>query len=78
MLKSMFESMRYVSVNPLLSNVVTPDNEARAMNVGDIDITVNVASMNDDADIEDLSTKLGEQFVKELSKKGYMTGNYAF
>ena len=48
------------------------------VSIGNVNIEITEASFANDADIDAVAQRVGDAFVKELSKQGFRTPNYAF
>lgn len=46
--------------------------------VGDVNVTINNAEINDDRSIDELAERVGSAFAKNLTKQGLHIANYAF
>ena len=46
--------------------------------VGDVNVTINKAEINDDRSIDELAERVGSAFAKNLTKQGLHIANYAF
>ena len=47
-------------------------------NIGEVNITINEASISDDTDISELAERVGNEFVKNLNQQGFATSKYSF
>jgi hypothetical protein len=61
-----------------MSNIDSARFSNNGVSVGDVNITINEASLNSDEDIEVLASRVGDAFVRELNKTGFNTLNYSF
>ena len=75
-LKRLTDSMSYVSV----PSMYFPGKEFFGNNstVGDINIVINQAQINNDSDLDKLATEIGRKFTKQLSKEGLNLAGYAW
>ena len=78
LLRKFLDASKYVRIDPLMSNINASSFVNGGSTIGDINITITEASFEGDADIEEVAHKVGEAFVRELGKTGFMTANYAF
>ena len=78
LLRKFLDASKYVRIDPLMSNINASSFVNGGSTIGDINITITEASFENDADIEEVAHKVGEAFVRELGKTGFMTANYAF
>ena len=75
-LKRLTDSMSYVSA----PSMYFPGKEFFGNNstVGDINIVINQAQINNDSDLDKLATEIGRKFTKQLSKEGLNLAGYAW
>ena len=78
MIRSWLDSARYVRMRPFMSNIDSSSFGGNNTTIGDVNITITEASFKEDADYEKVAERVGEVFVKELEKQGFMSSNYAF
>ena len=63
--------------NAVIPYVDPIDTENNNVSVGDINIVLNEAKLENDADYEAVANKVGQVFAKELTKQGVrMTFNF--
>lgn len=69
-------AFQYVSAGSFIdpSSYIKENNYS----VGDVNITINQAEINNDQDIHQLAKKIGDAFTRELTKTGFNTASYAF
>lgn len=60
----------FSSISPYMTQVASDDTYNNTVNVGDINIALYEAKLEDDADYDTIATKVGQKFAKELSKQG--------
>ena len=77
LLRSMLNSFDIIKKSPYMS-YIDPSMYGNTSNVGDINITINQAELNSDADIEDVAKRVGQAFSKELQRNGLNLSGYAF
>ena len=71
--------MGYVQVPNIFHDVSEATQSGQnGFNVENVNITLNEAQLNDDADYEQVAEKVGNLFVKELGKRGMNTLSYSF
>ncbi len=46
--------------------------------IGEVSVTINGATFEDDADYEKIAQRVGEEFAKELQRQGFSTARYNF
>jgi hypothetical protein len=63
------------NITPDVSSAINANSGFRIDNVA---ITLNEAQLKDDADYEEVAQKVGDIFVKELSKQGMNVMSYSF
>lgn len=76
-IRRLTEALNYVSVAPMM----TPSSDlmqGNTQNIGDINITINEAKINNDYDVAKLADQVSSQFTKALSKRGLNLTQYAF
>ena len=75
-MRAFLNAFDYVSVNHMFSR---PDPSMYQSNstIGDINITINQAEINNDTDIDKLAQRVGQAFTKELSRQGLNLAGYA-
>ena len=78
LLRGFLDASKYVKMRPFVSNIDSGAFTGGGSTIGDVNITITEASFESDADIEKVAAKVGDVFVKEISKQGFMTANYAF
>ena len=61
-----------------MSNIDSGRYVGNSQNIDTLTIEINEASLNSDEDLEELAARVGNEFVKELSKQGFATANYSF
>jgi len=77
LLRSMLDTFTYVKNSPYMS-YIDPSMYNNNTNVGDINITINQAEINSDADVDNLAKRVGQAFTKELQRNGLNLSGYAF
>jgi TP901 family phage tail tape measure protein len=77
-LKALLNASSYVQT-PNFSTVDTAGyGNNNSINIDEIQIVVNEASFADEDDYDAFALKVGDAFVKQLSKRGITTANYSF
>ena len=77
-LKALLNAAYYVQA-PSFSTVDTAGyGTNNNINIDEIQIVVNEASFADEDDYDAFALKVGDAFVKQLSKRGFTTANYSF
>ncbi len=69
------EALRYVYVSP--GFIPSSDMFSSNNTYGDINITINQAELNSDADIDDVARRVGKAFTRELSRDGFNLTGYS-
>ena len=71
--------MGYANVSNIVPDVSGAiNNRASNMNIDNVTITLNEAQLKEDADYEQVAERVGDIFVKELSKQGMNVLSYSF
>jgi len=77
MIQRMTDALNYIrltpSINPSVGTFDRPEQ-----NFGDINITINQATLENDADIGEVARRVGRAFTKQLSKEGLNLSRYSF
>ena len=76
LVRNMIDAMSYVRYIPQKYNIET--DKDKSTQIEEINVVINQAQLNNDDDIELVAQKVGEAFVKELSKTGAHTLKYSF
>jgi hypothetical protein len=77
LLRTFLDEARYVKVN--MPTLAIDDSMASGSNtVGEVNITINEATISSDEDIDELAKKIGESFTRELTVNGFNTSQYSF
>lgn len=64
---------------PNLSPSIDPSTiGGNIANIGDVNVTIEEAELNDDRDYDEIAQIVGEKFAKEISKQGINTAKYNF
>jgi hypothetical protein len=63
----------FTPVNPKMTSVDSSNMENNITTVGDVNITLNEAKLQEDADYYEVAQHVGQVFAKELSKQGIRT-----
>lgn len=78
LLRNYLDEARYVGVRlPMFSPDGSMFSDTKNT-IGNVEITINEATISSDEDIETLAHKIGESFTRELSVNGFNTASYAF
>ena len=75
-MRGFLDSFSMVHVNPVVSTIGQGQFSSNTNSIGDINIVINEASISDDVDINQLATRIGQQFTSELSRQGMHISNY--
>ena len=76
--RMMLDQLNYIKKLPTISRVPDGSFVNNETSIGDVYVTINEAEINGDQDIDELAKKVGQSFVKQLSRSGFNTANYAF
>lgn len=77
LMRAMLDSFKYITVKSAttsLSDLSLKGNTS----VGDINITINAAEFKSDEDYDKVARKVGQAFVKEITKQGLNLSGYSF
>lgn len=79
-LESLRDSMLDTRIHlPNLSPSIDPSTiGGNIANIGDVNITIEEAELNDDRDYDEIAQIVGEKFAKEISKQGINIAKYNF
>lgn len=79
-LESLRDSMLDTRIHlPNLSPSIDPSTiGGNIANIGDINVTIEEAELNDDRDYDEIAQIVGEKFAKEISKQGINIAKYNF
>lgn len=77
LMRNLLDTALALQTEPTISQIQSSDYN-NSQRFGDVVITINQAELKDGADFDDVARKVGEAFVKELSRNGMTTANYAF
>lgn len=78
MIREWLDEAKYANYRATVSNIDGSMFGTSGFNTGDIYVNITEASLNNDDDIEAVAEKVGQAFVRQISKQGLMTANYAF
>ena len=78
LIRSFLDEAKYVNYRATVSNIDSNAFNGNSQNIGELVINITEAQFKDDADFDEVAHRVGEQFVKELSKQGFNTMSYAF
>lgn len=78
MMRNWIESAKYVQYRSTVSNIDGSAFNGSSQNIGELIINITEAQFKDDADFDEVARRVGNQFVKELSKQGFHTMSYSF
>lgn len=78
LIRGWLDAYQTVNMRPHISNIDSGSFSGAGMSIGNVNIEINEAVLGNDADIEAVAQRVGDAFVKELSKTGFHTNNYAF
>ena len=78
LLRSMLDTFTYIKNTPYMSHIDTSNYGKPAINVGDVNVNLYEAKLENDADYDKIAAKVGQAFTKELQKEGLNLANYAW
>ena len=78
LIRGWLDSAKYVRTRAYMSNIDSSNFSGATNTIGDVNITITEASFKDDADYEEVAERVGQVFVKEIAKQGFMTPAFAF
>lgn len=76
MIRELIDYLHYVPTPYMTRYDPSMFNNTNSSNIESIVVNINEASISDDADIENLANRIGEQFTRELEKQGLSTVRY--
>ena len=76
--KSMLTSMDKVTIKSLWSYLDPDAFSGNSQSIDTLNITINEASLADDADLDEVAKEVGKRFAKELERNGMNITNYGF
>ena len=74
----MLDMFTYVKNTPYMTNVNSDMFGRPSVSIGDVNVNLYEAKLEDDADYNKIATKVGEVFTKELQKNGMNIANYSW
>lgn len=78
LIRGFLDEAKYVRYRSSVSNIDSASFDSNAQNIGELIINITEAQFKEDADYEEVAKRVGQQFVKELSKQGFHTMSYSF
>ena len=78
LIRSFLDEAKVVRYRSSISNIDSNSFGSNAQNIGELVINITEAQFKDDADFDEVAHRVGEKFVKELSKQGFNTMSYSF
>lgn len=78
LVRNFLDAAKFVSVKMSMPNFADGLFGNTNNSIGNVNITINEATISDDQDINDLAHRIGDSFVEQLSMQGFHTGNYSF
>lgn len=61
-----------------MSVIDTSNFTNNGFNIQSMTVAIHEASFTDDQDYQELAKRVGDEFARELSKRGFNTANYSF
>lgn len=77
-LRSMLNAFDYAPVVPYMSHIDDTHSDSPTVNVGDININLYEAKLENDADYNKIAKKVGKIFTDEVKKNGLNLAGYAW
>ena len=78
LVRAFLDAAHYISVNMGMSSIDEAMFGSSSNSIGEVNVTINEATISSDQDIEELASRVGESFTKQLSMSGFHTSNYSF
>ena len=78
LLRSMLDTFTYVKNTPYMTHIDTSNYGKPNVSIGDVNVNLYEAKLEEDADYSKIAAKVGEAFTKELQKDGFNLVNYAW
>ena len=77
-IRDLLDAFSYIK-SPRMTYYDTMKNMGNTNNsIGEVSVTINGATFEDDADYEKIAQRVGEEFAKELQRQGFSTARYNF
>ena len=77
-LRGMLDSFDYIRTTPYMTHVEDIHTEKPSVNIGDVNVNLYEAKLENDADYDAIARKVGSAFTKELQKTGMNLASYAW
>lgn len=78
LLRSMLDAFTYVKTTPYMTHLDNSNFGNGSVNVGDVNVNLYEAKLEDDADYDTIAQKVGKAFTKQLQKDGFNLAQYAW
>lgn len=78
LLRSMLDSFTYVKTAPYITHPGESSFGTGGINIGDVNVNLYEAKLENDADYDLIAKKVGNAFTKELQKTGFNLAQYAW
>ena len=78
LIRSFLDEAKVVRYRSTISNIDSNSFSGNSQNIGELVINITEAQFKDDADFDEVAQRVGQKFVKELSKQGFNTMSYSF
>ena len=78
LLRDMLDSFNYVKTTPYMTHLDSSNFGKGGISVGDVNVNLYEAKLENDADYELIAQKVGKAFTKELQKDGFNLAGYAW
>ena len=78
LLRSMLDTFSYVKQSPYMTHITSDNFNKSGVSIGDVNVNLYEAKLENDADYELIAQKVGKAFTKELQKDGFNLAGYAW
>lgn len=78
LIRGFLDQAQYVRYRSTVSNIDSNSFGGNSQNIGEVIVNITEAQFKDDADFDEVAHRVGQQFVKEISKQGFNTMSYSF
>ena len=76
LLRSMLDAFTYVKSSPYITHLDDSNISNSGVSIGDVNVNLYEAKLENDADYEEIARKVGDAFNKQLQKEGFNLANY--
>ena len=78
LLRSMLDTFTYVKTSPYITHLDQSNFSRGGVNIGDVNVNLYEAKLENDADYDLIAQKVGNAFTKQLQKDGFNLAGYAW